>query len=236
MKNQIIIGLEAHDATGKSETSKELLKIFGGEISTVSDDMKIKRRNICAPISVLNEFSNDEDCKDDYYNINQFLDACTKMDESYMEESQKISKIQSHFIVMDRTWASHAAERYYQSRYFSHTNPYLSEDENQIIWPEGVTKPNITFEIVLIPDEVRVNRMIQRSMEEGVEINERELKLNNDKNYRALLEFARRKLGCKRFVIREKRDEIVCALRISQTILGSFDCPPMDTNLEHLQS
>lgn len=231
----MIIGLEAHDATGKSETSKELLKIFGGEVSKVAEKTKIKRREICKAISVLNEFSDESEPKEGFYNTEQFLNACDLMDNTYVEESKIVSKIKSNFIVMDRTWASHAAERYYQSRYFSHINPYLNKDESQIIWPEGITKPNITFEIVLIPDEVRVNRMIQRSIEEGVEINERERKLNNDENYRALLEFARRKLGCKRFVIRKKRDEIVCALRISQTILGSFDCPPMSTNLKHLQ-
>ena len=105
-----------------------------------------------------------------------------------------------------------------------------------LVWPKGVIKPNITFEIKLIPDSVRVARMVKRSIEEGITINEREEKLNSDLEYQTLLEIARRKLGCKRFVIRKKRQPIVCALRIAQTILGSSDCPPMDANLGHLQS
>ena len=53
---------------------------------------------------------------------------------------------------MDRTWASHAAERYYQSRINGHENEYLDEKEENILWPKKVVKPDITFEMKLVPD------------------------------------------------------------------------------------
>jgi thymidylate kinase len=234
--NQIIIGLEAHDATGKTETSQELVEILGGSIYKVGADMKLRRREASKLISVLKKYSEVTAPNSDEYNLSQFLDACKNMDETYFQEKKEIDLINSKFIVMDRTWASHAAERYYQSSSYGHSNPYLNKSENLLVWPKGVVKPNITFEIKLIPDSVRVERMVKRSIEEGIAINEREEKLNSDLEYQTLLEIARRKLGCKRFVIRKKRQPIVCALRIAQTILGSSDCPPMDANLGHLQS
>ena len=58
----------------------------------------------------------------------------------------------SKFIVMDRTWASHAAERYYQSRVNDHENKYLDEKEENILWPENVIEPDITFEMIVVPN------------------------------------------------------------------------------------
>jgi hypothetical protein len=224
MNNRIIIGLEAHDATGKSGTAIELLKIFDGEVSKVSKEMKIKRREICEPISVLKSFTEKKDYSETEYNQQMFDNACKAMDDTYLEESVKVGAIDSNFVVMDRTWASHAAERYYQSQIHNHLNPYLDNFEGCLVWPEAIVKPNIIFQIILVPDSARIARMIQRSLAEGIPINQREEKL----------EIARRKLGCKRFVIREKRDPIVCSLRISQIVLGSRDCPPMTVSLEHL--
>jgi len=234
MSGKIIIGLEAHDATGKSETSEVLARIFGGSIYKVSDEMKSERRQACEPIDIFKKFTRDSSPESDEYNLEIFEKACNKMDESYSKESEIINKIRSNFIVMDRTWASHAAERYYQSRINGHENEYLDEKEENILWPKNVIKPDITFEMKLVPDSKRVERMTERAEEEGVEIKPREEKLNSDEQYRWLLEIARKKLGCRSFVFREKRPQEVCALRISQSILGSFDCPPMDTNLKHL--
>ena len=69
MNNRIIIGLEAHDATGKSGTAIELLKIFDGEVSKVSKEMKIKRREICEPISVLKSFTEKKDYSETHFGI-----------------------------------------------------------------------------------------------------------------------------------------------------------------------
>ena len=234
MSGKIIIGLEAHDATGKSETSEVLAKIFRGSIYKVSEEMKSERRQACEPIDIFKKFTRDSNPKSDEYNQEIFDKACKKMDESYSKESKIINKMQSNFIVMDRTWASHAAERYYQSRVNDHENKYLDEKEENILWPRSVVEPDITFEMKLVPDSKRVERMTERAKEDGVEIKPREEKLNTDDQYRWLLEIARKKLGCQSFVFREKRPQEVCALRISQSILCSFDCPPMDTNLKHL--
>ena len=142
--------------------------------------------------------------------------------------------ISSKFIVMDRTWASHAAERFYQSRINDHENKYLDEKEENILWPENVIKPDITFEMIVVPDSTRVDRMLSRSKQKKIEINPRERKLNSDKEYRTILQNSREKLGCQRIVFTAKRPGKVCGLRISQSILGSFDCPPMDANLDDL--
>lgn len=230
MTDKIIIGLEAHDGTGKSATSTELIKIFGGEVYKIPDDLKSERRLICEPIDIFKTFTTELSPKSDEYNLEIFDQACKNMDESYSKESEIINKLQSKFIVMDRTWASHAAERYYQSMINGHKNKYLDEEDEKIIWPKNVSKPDITFEMKLVPDSERVNRMTRR----GEEMNPREKKLNTDEQYRWLLQKARGKLGCQSIVFREKRPEEVCGLRISQSILGSFDCPPMDTNLKHL--
>ena len=230
MVNKVVIGLEAHDGTGKSATSKELIKIFGGEVYKIPDDLKSERRLVCEPIDIFKKFTTDSSPKSDEYNLEIFEKACEHMDETYSKETKEIAKLKSNFIVMDRTWASHAAERYYQSRINGHTNKYLDEEEEKIIWPKNVIKPDITFEMKLVPDSERVHRMTSR----GDKINPREEKLNTDKEYRWLLQKARGKLGCQSIVFREKRPEKVCGLRISQSILGSFDCPPMDANLDDL--
>ena len=46
MTDKIIIGLEAHDATGKSETSEVLAKGFWSSIYKVSDEMKSEDKHV----------------------------------------------------------------------------------------------------------------------------------------------------------------------------------------------
>ena len=38
--NQIIIGLEAHDGSGKSTTAEEIQTLFNGEVFFTKDEMK----------------------------------------------------------------------------------------------------------------------------------------------------------------------------------------------------
>ena len=244
MVNKVVIGLEAHDGTGKSDTSEVLIEIFGGvipgkskEIEQINNELKrIKndRRLACEPIDISKKFSTDSSPESDEYNYEIFEKTCKKIDESYVSESNIIMGISSKFIVMDRTWASHAAERFYQSRINDHENKYLDEKEENILWPENVIKPDITFEMIVVPDSTRVDRMLSRSKQKKIEINPRERKLNSDKEYRTILQNSREKLGCQRIVFTAKRPGKVCGLRISQSILGSFDCPPMDANLDDL--
>ncbi|MDP6870466.1 MAG: hypothetical protein QGI21_06825 [Candidatus Poseidoniaceae archaeon] len=211
---KIIIGLEAHDGTGKTETSLELLKIFGGERYWVQKDLKEERAECYA-------LKGNEN----------FIEKCKLLDETYRSESELINDINGDFIVMDRTWASHAAERYYEATTLC--NPALDPPYQDDNWPEGVTKPNITFQIILDPDEIRVARVIERAKESGEELSERDIKLNSDPYYRSVLTHARKKLGCKTFLIRERKPE-VAALRIAQVMLGNMDCKPMKVELSHL--
>ena len=206
MTERVIIGLEAHDGTGKTETSLELLKLFGGERYWVKDELKKERREILQA---------------------GFDEKCKNMDDSYRIESQNILAMDTNFVVMDRTWASHAAERYYEAKSKDLTPPY--QDEN---WPDGILKPNITFQLK-IPDDIRVKRVLERAEERDEELSPRDNKLNEDSDYRRLLEIARNKLGCIAFFLRE-RDPLVASLRAAQVILGSDNCPPMKVNLDHL--
>lgn len=198
MHSPIIIGLEAHDGSGKSSTAKEIQKLFGGRIWTVADEMKERRRNI-------SNLSGEE--------------LMEKMDETYVEESAQIHKMISsekyQFAIMDRTWASHAAERHYEESSAGETISYASKE-----WPEKILQPNITFQII-VPENERRARVEKR----GEKLTQRDIDLNEKPEYRAGLEKARKELGCIALRLR-LRDPKVCALRAAQVILGSKDCPP----------
>ena len=76
MTDKIIIGLEAHDATGKSETSEVLARIFCGSIYRVSDEMKSERRQACEPIDIFKKFTKDASPEAGEYNLAIFEEAC----------------------------------------------------------------------------------------------------------------------------------------------------------------
>ena len=44
--NQIIIGLEAHDGSGKSTTAKEIAALFKGQVFFTKDEMKESRKPV----------------------------------------------------------------------------------------------------------------------------------------------------------------------------------------------
>ena len=214
MTNKLIIGLEAHDGTGKTETCIELLNIFGGKHYQVGEQLQKERSK--------------------YYSLQgneNFTEKCRLLNETYRKESELIKTFDEDFIAMDRTWASHAAERYYEAS--EECNPPLEPPYQDNDWPKDIIKPNITFQIILDPDEIRQERVIQRANERGEKLSERDIKLNTDSNYRNVLIHARKKLGCQTFLIRERNPK-TSALRVSQLLLGNMKCKPMNVNLDHL--
>ena len=44
--NRIIIGLEAHDGSGKSTTAKEIAALFKGQVFFTKDEMKESRKPV----------------------------------------------------------------------------------------------------------------------------------------------------------------------------------------------
>lgn len=204
--SKIMIGLEAHDGSGKSTTAKEISKIFNGTVFFTNKETKQKRNEIYTSAQLSHERK------------------MLLIEETYIEEKQECEKQTnlSDFVILDRTWYSHTVEQ----------NVIDALDRNvdftypDRMIPAHLLSPNLVFQI-LIPERERQKRVMGR----GLDLSKRDKRLNNEKLYRERLELERKLAGCVPLRLR-LRDESVCALRAAQVILGHESIPPMIPNLD----
>ena len=202
---RVIIGLEAHDGTGKSTTAIEISELFNGSVFFTNEDTKNKRSGVYKDKKL------------------SHIEKMSLIEETYeTEKVEFLEKIESDFVVLDRTWYSHIVEENVMDildRKVKRTYP-----TNNI--PSGVLKPDFVFQII-IPEEERQKRVEER----GEELAIRDIRLNKDHLYREMLENEREQFGCSKLRLR-LRDPKVCALRAAQVLLGNASIPPLRINLE----
>ena len=199
MNPKVYIGLEAHDGSGKSSTAMRIAEMFGGRVFFTSKEMKERRRSI--------------------YKTTPSEEKEASIHQTYLDEQKDCfsQTANSSFVVLDRTWFSHAVEQNVRDVLDDGQQPtYVPRS-----MPEGLHKPNLVFQI-LIPEEERKRRVESR----GEELTDRDVRLNDDDGYRDLLEDERGKFGCVPLRLR-LRDQQTCALRAAQVILGHPDVPPL---------
>tara|TARA_B110000305_G_scaffold241805_1_gene317646 strand:+ start:2737 stop:3372 length:636 start_codon:yes stop_codon:yes gene_type:complete len=205
----ITIGLEAHDGTGKSRTAESLAKIFNGHVRESGGPFKAERDAL-----IKKRHSGELSI--------EMLDE--QITNTYLRESAVISdlieKSPHQIIILDRTWASHAAEQIEDCKENDVEFKHFGDSE-EIRYPVGVLKPTLTFELK-IHEDTRNLRVERR----GEVLTKRDIRLNKDELYRENLERTRKKLGCIRLLLRERSEE-VAALRAAQVLLGSSKTPPL---------
>ena len=135
--NQIIIGLEAHDGSGKSTTAKEIQTLFNGEVFFTKDEMKNKR-------DVIYDSKSSQKDKMDQIEITYVQESL-----DCLEQTKNAS-----FVILDRTWLSNSVEENVRDMLDKDVEPYFADRTI----PEGVVKPDLIFQI-LIPEEERRRRV-----------------------------------------------------------------------------
>ena len=202
---RVIIGLEAHDGSGKSTTAIKISELFNGSVFFTNEDTKNKRSGVYKDKKL------------------SHIEKMSLIEETYeTEKVEFLEKIESDFVVLDRTWYSHIVEENVMDildRKAKRTYP-----TNNI--PSGVLKPDFVFQII-IPEEERQKRVEER----GEDLTIRDIRLNKDHLYREMLENEREHFGCSKLRLR-LRDPKVCALRAAQVLLGNASIPPLRINLE----
>ena len=197
---RVIIGLEAHDGTGKSTTAVEISKLFNGSVFFTNEQIKEKRSNIYRNKSMTHP------------------EKMQAVEKTYEDEKLEFhEKINEDFVVLDRTWYSHTVEENVMDVLDKNTE--RTYPTNSI--PDDVIQPDFVFQII-IPEDERQKRVKER----GEELTPRDHRLNNDDIYRNMLEKEREHVGCKTLRLR-LRDPEVCALRAAQVLLGSPAIPPL---------
>ena len=197
---RVMIGLEAHDGSGKSTTAKEISSLFNGQVFFTKDEMKDKRKPIYS-----SEVSQKE--------------KMDKIKKTYVQESldclQEIKD--ASFVILDRTWLSHSVEENIRNKLDDDIEPYYSDRTI----PDGVVRPDLIFQI-LIDEQERQARIAKRKEP----LSKRDHRLNDEPLYRRALEQERTAYGCITLRLR-LRDPKVCALRAAQVLLGSEKIPPL---------
>ena len=125
--------------------------------------------------------------------------------------------MKQNFVVLDRTWFSHTVEENVMDVMDRNSEP--TYPTNSI--PDDVIQPLFVFQII-IPEDERQKRVEER----GEELTPRDHRLNDDANYREMLETERERVGCTTLRLR-LRDPEVCALRAAQVLLGNPTIPPL---------
>ena len=200
MDIRIIVGLEAHDGSGKSTTAVEISKLFGGSVFFTNEQIKKKRSEIYRDKSMAHP---------------QKMKA---VEETYAEEKLEFQEnMKQNFVVLDRTWFSHTVEENVMDVMDRNSEP--TYPTNSI--PDDVIQPLFVFQII-IPEDERQKRVEER----GEELTPRDHRLNDDANYREMLETERERVGCTTLRLR-LRDPEVCALRAAQVLLGNPTIPPL---------
>lgn len=209
------IGFEAHDGSGKTTTAEILALMLGNAPTWIPDS---KTQNSAFLYKEKRKKILDE-------HPEETTEKIQKMDQSYRDEAIEISSyiqhIDSDFFILDRTYASHAAETFAKPYRVEENSiptdidhPQLSRD-----WPEGMFQPDVVFQIIL-PEQVRKKRITERADARGETLHGRDLDLINFNHYRGALESAREQLGCIRIQLRE-RNPRTAAMRILQYIMSS---------------
>ena len=126
-------------------------------------------------------------------------------------------KMNSDFVVLDRTWYSHTVEENVMDVLDKNTERTYPTSSI----PDDVIQPDFVFQII-IPEDERQKRVEER----GEELTPRDHRLNDDANYREMLETERERVGCTTLRLR-LRDPEVCALRAAQVLLGNPTIPPL---------
>jgi hypothetical protein len=208
-KHVITVGLEAHDGTGKSSLSAGLREIFDGDVRLNEGQYKEERDLLI------------ERWKGGEITL-QELDA--EMTDSYQRETEEINLLiestSRQIVILDRTWASFAADLVEDYKKENVKFPHFGRQDS-IVYPGGVLKPTVTFELKIHED--RRNKQVEERAER---LSERDEKLRDDPIYRDNLEKSRKRLGCVRLLMRE-RNKPVSALRAAQVLLGSRKAPPL---------
>jgi len=153
MMPKVYIGLEAHDGSGKSSTAMRIAEMFGGRVFFTSEEMKERRRLI--------------------YKTTPSEEKEASIHQTYLDEQDDCfsQTANSSFVVLDRTWFSHAVEQNVRDVLDDGQQPtYVPRS-----MPEGLHKPNLVFQI-LIPEEERKRRVESR----GEELTDRDVRLNDD--------------------------------------------------------
>lgn len=212
IKQAITVGLEAHDGTGKSSLAAGLREIFDGEVRLNEGQYK-KERDLLIP-----------GWKEGKITL-QTLDM--EMTETYRKETDEINQLiestSRQIVILDRTWASFAADLVEDYKDAGVEFPHFGKD-GSIVYPSGVLKPTITFELKIHED--RRKKQVDARAES---LSSRDHKISNNPGYRDNLEKSRKRLGCVRLLMRE-RDKPVSALRAAQVLLGSRKTPPLRIN------
>ena len=199
MGAKVYIGLEAHDGSGKSSTAMRIAEMFGGQVFFTSQDMKERRRAI--------------------YSTMPPEEQEASIHQTYIDEQEECvsQTANASFVVLDRTWYSHAVEQ--------NVRDVLDHDNQPTFVPRNIPRdlhtPNLVFQI-LIPESERKRRVESR----GEELTGRDVRLNDDDEYRGRLEDEREMFGCVPLRLR-LRDQQTCALRAAQVILGHPEIPPL---------
>ena len=198
MNPKVYIGLEAHDGSGKSSTAMRIAEMFGGRVFFTSQEMKERRRPI--------------------YKTAPPEEQDALIHQTYIDEQEDCfsQTANSSFVVLDRTWFSHAVEQNVLDLDEGKPPTYVPR-----IMPGDLLKPNLVFQI-LIPEIERRRRVDNR----GEKLTKRDIRLNDDAKYRERLQEEREKFGCVPLRLRQ-RDQQTCALRAAQVILGHPDVPPL---------
>ena len=202
---KVIVGLEAHDGSGKSTTAMEISELFNGSVFFTNDETKQKRSAIYRNKSMTH------------------LEKMHAVEKTYDEENLEFhEKMKEDFVVLDRTWYSHTVEENVMD--FLDKKTERTYPRNTI--PEDVIKPDFVFQII-IPEDERQNRVKER----GEELTPRDIRLNEDSIYREMLERERERFGCTTLRLR-LRDPAVCALRAAQVLLGNPAIPPLKISVD----
>tara|TARA_B100001758_G_scaffold233746_1_gene232288 strand:- start:216 stop:866 length:651 start_codon:yes stop_codon:yes gene_type:complete len=202
---RVIVGLEAHDGSGKSTTAVEISKLFKGSVFFTNEEIKDRRSEIYKSKTLAHQ------------------DKMDSIEKTYEAEKVEFTeRIKSDFVVLDRTWYSHTVEENVMDILDRKSNRTFPSKKI----PHDVLKPDFIFQII-IPEEERKKRVEER----GEVLTPRDIRLNDDDTYREMLENERERFGCSKLRLR-LRDPKVCALRAAQILLGNASIPPLRINLE----
>ena len=133
------------------------------------------------------------------------------MIESYQCEWREISLTEKklgngRILLIDRSWSSYESVRF-------------AKLDGPVEWPEHC-KPDVAFTI-RVDEEIRVRRLLEREGSED-RLNDREVQLMEDGEFRERIMIAEQKLGLIPLRIRERNPRVV-ALRALQYLLGRPD-------------
>ena len=127
MDIRIIVGLEAHDGSGKSTTAVEISKLFGGSVFFTNEQIKKKRSEI-------------------YRDKSMTHPQKMKAEETYAEEVGVPRKHETKLRCSRRTWFSHTVEENVMDVMDRNSEP--TYPTNSI--PDDVIRPFLFFKSLFL--------------------------------------------------------------------------------------